>query len=94
MRSNKLSKYDLFEMENRRLNESMMNKKNLNNSTSFNPASNSMTKSTSNPTTQSFSKSSDRSSVKSYDIFNIYKGMPYDEWAKIRDEFLKTHNMV
>lgn len=23
----------------------------------------------------------------------IYKGMPYEEWTKIRDQFLKTHNM-
>ena len=25
---------------------------------------------------------------------DIYKGMPYDEWIKIRDKFLKAHNML
>jgi hypothetical protein len=24
---------------------------------------------------------------------NIYKGMPYDEWVRIRDQFLTTHEM-
>ena len=23
----------------------------------------------------------------------VYKGMPYEEWTKIRDQFLKNHNM-
>lgn len=31
---------------------------------------------------------------KNLDLFNIYKGMSYDEWAKIRDSFLKSHNMI
>ncbi len=24
----------------------------------------------------------------------VYKGMPYEEWTKVRDQFLKTHNML
>ncbi len=24
----------------------------------------------------------------------IYKGMPYEEWGKVRDQFLKNHNMI
>ena len=28
------------------------------------------------------------------DINNIYKGMSYEEWIRIRDNFLKSHDMV
>lgn len=31
---------------------------------------------------------------KKMDGNEIYKGMPYEEWTKIRDQFLKTHNML
>lgn len=34
------------------------------------------------------------SNSKNLDLMNIYKGMSYDEWVKIRDSFLKSHNMV
>lgn len=33
-------------------------------------------------------------SGKHLDILEIYKGMSYEEWIKIRDTFLKTHNMI
>ncbi len=32
--------------------------------------------------------------MKSLEYGDIYKGMPYDEWIKIRDKFLKAHNML
>ena len=28
------------------------------------------------------------------DLFAIHKGMSYEEWVKIRDEFLRTHNKI
>lgn len=33
-------------------------------------------------------------SGKHIDILEIYKGMSYEEWTKIRDTFLKSHNMI
>ena len=40
------------------------------------------------------SVSSARSRKNKQETNVIYKGMPYDEWQKIRDQFLKTHNML
>ena len=31
---------------------------------------------------------------KKQELNTIYKGMPYDEWTKVRDQFLKSHNML
>jgi hypothetical protein len=31
---------------------------------------------------------------KKQEISVVYKGMPYEEWTKIRDQFLKNHNML
>jgi hypothetical protein len=36
---------------------------------------------------------SGKSSKKKMDNI-IYKGMPYEDWGKIRDQFLKNHNMM
>ena len=33
-------------------------------------------------------------SGRNIDLLEIYKGMSYEEWTKIRDTFLKTHNMI
>ncbi len=30
---------------------------------------------------------------RNYDVYNIYKGMTYEEWSRIRDEFVKAHNI-
>jgi hypothetical protein len=37
--------------------------------------------------------SNSMSRARNFDVYNIYKGMTYEEWAKIRDEFVKTHNI-
>ena len=43
---------------------------------------------------QSIHSGSLGSRFKGSDMFNIYKGMSYDEWTKIRDKFLENHNMI
>jgi hypothetical protein len=47
----------------------------------------------SNPIASNSSIGSSSNRFKSYEMLNIYKGMSYDEWCKIRDKFLETHNM-
>ncbi len=42
----------------------------------------------------SFTSSSIGKSKNSTEIGNVYKGMSYEEWVKIRDQFLKSHNML
>ena len=42
----------------------------------------------------SFNSSSTGKLKSSTEIGNVYKGMSYEEWTKIRDQFLKSHNML
>ena len=42
----------------------------------------------------SFTSSSTGKTKNSMEIGNVYKGMSYEEWIKIRDQFLKSHNML
>jgi hypothetical protein len=42
----------------------------------------------------SFTSSSTGKAKHSMEIGNVYKGMSYEEWVKIRDQFLKSHNML
>jgi hypothetical protein len=47
----------------------------------------------SNPIASNSSIESSTNRFKSLEMLNIYKGMSYDEWCKVRDKFLETHNM-
>ena len=42
----------------------------------------------------SFNSNSTGKIKSSMEYGSVYKGMSYEEWAKIRDQFLKTHNMM
>lgn len=43
---------------------------------------------------ESLTEDNSSSRSKNVEFLNIYKGMPYDEWISIRDQFLKNHRML
>ncbi|CAF0933556.1 unnamed protein product [Brachionus calyciflorus] len=49
---------------------------------------------TNNFTSASMGSMNTNRSGKNLDLLEIYKGMSYEEWTKIRDSFLKSHNMI
>lgn len=78
--STKLDLFDISKKNNNLTTNTKSDSINTNKSNNFNSAS--------------MGSMNTNRSGKQLDILEIYKGMTYEEWTKIRDTFLKTHNMI